>query len=218
MAVTCDLGSEADVESEEENETEEKLQGFAGMGDVICKILEKPIANNADTILCKSKKSRKRKLESRKEYAEQKDKEEKNAENREKNHVIPTRGNAQKEILLKRIATKGVVKLLNAVSAHQKLVSEKMKEERTEAGKCKVAEKVTKSDFMDLLKRNQPGKNKKESKQRENASDNKSTIKKWDVFREDFMLGSSFKDWDKIQSDNEEELQDTKENSSGEDE
>jgi len=204
-----DASIEADAESEEEeNENiDEKLQGFAGMGDVISKILEKPVTtNNENVILSKSKKSRKRKEEMKKEYVERKAKEEKLAEDREKNHVIPTRSNAPKEVHLRRIATKGVVKLLNAVAANQKLVSEKMKAERTEAGKDKVVENVTQSDFMDLLKR-KPKKNKKEPKTEpdDEEDDKKGIDKKWNVLRDDFMLGSSFKDWDKVDSEQEDE-------------
>jgi len=215
----CEVGSEADVESDDENEAEIKLQGFAGMGDVIGKILEKSIPSNTNVILCKSKKSRKRKLETKIEHDKHKEKQEKNAESREMNHVIPTRGNAQNEILLKRIATKGVVKLLNAVSTHQKTVSEKMKEERTEAGKCKVAEKVTKSDFMELLKKKPSEKQKKQVSEKQHGKEDieNGAHKKWNVLREDFMIGSSFKDWDKVNSENERESEDNDDDSSTDD-
>jgi len=208
----CEVGSEADIESDGEIDAQVKLHGLAGMGDVIGKILEKSIPSNTNVILYKSKKSRKRKLEIKKEHDEQKEKIEKKAESREMHHVVPTRGNAQKEILLKRVATRGVVKLLNAVSTHQKLVSEKTKEERTEAGKCKAAEKVTKSDFMELLRKKPSEKQRRKKVSEDEIKDEvkeeeeeSSTNKKWDVLREDFMIGSSFKDWDKIQSENENE-------------
>jgi len=218
-----EVGSEADIESDGEHEEEVKLHGLAGMGDVIGKILEKSIPSNTNVILYKSKKSRKRKLELKKEHDEQKEKQEKNAESKEMNHIIPTRGNAQKEILLKRVATKGVVKLLNAVSSHQKLLSEKMKEERTEAGKCKAAEKVTKSDFMELLRKKPSEKQQKrkvseDPEIKEEEEEESSANKKWNVLREDFMIGSSFKDWDKVQSENENDESDGDEDSSTDDE
>jgi len=221
LSEICDVGAEADAEadaeSEEDNEDDgERLHGFAGMGDVISKILEKPITNNDNVILCKSKKSKKRKLVIKKELVDKKAKEEKLAENREMNHAIPSRGNAPHEVLLRRTATKGVVKLLNAVAANQKLVSDKMKEEKTEAGKCKAAEKITQSDFMDLLKR-KPTKNKKIVTKTESEDNvDKDNKKKWDVLRDDFMLGGSFKDWDKVDSDEENISQ--KDNSSSDDE
>merc|ERR1740124_965183 len=93
-----EMVSDADVESDGDDSDAEtdKLQGFAGMGDLINKILEEPLTNNSDTILCKSKKSLKRKLEIKKEHLEYKEKEQKVAELRELNHVVPVRGNAQR--------------------------------------------------------------------------------------------------------------------------
>lgn len=218
LSEETDVGTEADAESEEDDEyMDEKLQGFAGMGDVISKILEKPITSNDNVILCKSKKSQKRKLEIKKEFSEKKAKEEKLAENREMNHVIPTHGKAPQEVLLRRIATKGVVKLLNAVAANQKLVSDKMKEEKTEAGKCKAADKIKQSDFMDLLKK-KPTKSKKTLPKTEPEDIDEKSQKKWDVLRDDFMIGSSFKDWDKVNSDEEKESQNQDDNDSSSDE
>jgi len=211
--------TEADVESDgDDNDEPEdvKLQGFAGMGDVIGKILDKELdTNNTNVVLCKSKKSKKRKLEVKQEHLAHKEKEKKLAESRELNHVLPTRGNAPKEAALKRIATRGVVKLLNAVSQHQKNVSEKMKEEKTEAGKDRVESKVAKpSNFMELLKRKRPeeGKKKKakgvgkeEIKEEEEEEEENA---KWKVLREDFMMGSSMKDWDKVESGKDEDSED----------
>merc|ERR1712142_692521 len=185
------------------------------MGDVIGKILDKSIdTHNTNIVLCKSRKSKKRKLDAKQEHLARKEKELKLAESRELNHVVPTRGNAQKEVLLKRIATKGVVKLLNAVSQHQKNVSEKMKEERTEAGKDKVESKVAKpSNFMELLMKKKPEQVKKKKMKtigkdevkEEEEEEEEGDAKKWKVLREDFMLGSSMKDWDKIESSKEDD-------------
>jgi len=213
--------NEADVESDDGEEAPEediKLQGFAGMGDVIGKILDKSLPTATNVVLCKSKKSKKRKLDAKEEQIARKEKESKLAASRELNHVVPTRGSAPKEAALKRVATRGVVKLLNAVSQHQKNVSEKMKEERTEAGKDKVVEKVAKpSNFMELLKKKKPnttmeeGEKKKKKKKMSTKEESEDEIKeeeeeeegkKWSVLREDFMMGSSMKDWDKIESGN----------------
>ncbi|XP_057290076.1 RRP15-like protein [Hydractinia symbiolongicarpus] len=204
-----DGGIDADIESDD-GDNNVKNHGMVAMGDIISKILAKPLPESVPAILSKSKKSQKRKLEMREELLIKKDKAEERLEKREKNHVLPTRSNAQKEVLLKRIATKGVVKLFNAVSAHQKLVSEKMKEAKTEARKSKAVETVTKSSFMDLLKTN---KDKKKSEE-ENSKENDKQNKKWDVLRDDFMLGASMKDWDKT---NENEVQEEKEASDSED-
>lgn len=209
----CDSATEADVENDSENEQEEtteKLQSFPAMGDVISKILEKELSSD-NVILSKSKKSKKRKLEVEKEKEEQKEKQEKNKEVRELNHVVLSPGkSAPKEVILKRVATKGMVKLLNAVSEHQKTMSKKMKKEKTEAGKDKVAATVKKSDFMDLLRKPVVEKKKKKNEEKEKGDgdgeeDGEERSKKWEVLREDFMLGSTMKDWDKLDSADEEE-------------
>jgi len=213
--------TEADDEDEGENDGEDegddpvkglKLSGLAGMGDVISKILDKDVPASTNVVLCKSKKSRKRKEEVKAEYVSRKEKEAKHAASRELNHVVPTRGgNAQKEVSLKRVATRGVVKLLNAVSQHQKNVSEKMKEERTQGAKDKVVEKVNKpSNFMELLKKNPVEKKKKKKMdpkaevKEEEEEEEEEGGQKWSVLRDDFMLGSTMKDWDKLESGDDE--------------
>jgi len=197
--------SDADVESGSDQEQPDNKHGMAAMGDIISKILEKSISSS-DTILCKSQKSKKRKLEMKEEINAKKEKDEDRKEHREKNHVIPTRSNAQKEVLLKRIATKGVVKLFNAVTTHQKAVSEKMKVAKTESKKTKVEKDVSKSTFMDLLKSKQNvNKNVQKDLKQADGKDENEPSKKWDVLRDDFMMGASMKDWDKDDGDENEE-------------
>jgi len=218
-----DEDTEADDEDEGDDEDDDegddivaedlKLPGLAGMGDVIGKILDKEVPASTNVVLCKSKKSRKRKEEAKAEYVSRKEKEVKLAASRELNHVVPTRGgNAHAEVALKRVATRGVVKLLNAVSQHQKNVSDKMKEERTQGGKDKVVDKVNKpSNFMELLKKNPVEKKKKrkldpkaEVKEEEEGEEEEVGGQKWSVLRDDFMLGSTMKDWDKLESGDDE--------------
>ena len=74
-------------------------------------------------------------------------------EKREINHVLPIEINdVPKEARLRRIGTKGVVMLFNAVSKHQKQKAEKMKTAKTEGEKIKVEKSMKKSSFMDMLK------------------------------------------------------------------
>ncbi|XP_065647192.1 RRP15-like protein isoform X2 [Hydra vulgaris] len=193
--MVVELNNESDVQDDGDDEDadncESKKQGMAGMADIINKILEKPISNNKqDGILSKSKKSKKRKTEIKEKILEKKKKIEERTLVKEKCHVIPTRSNAQREILLKKIATKGVVKLFNAVNAHQKTMSEKMKDANTESKKEKAATSASKSTFMDLLT--------KKSQVSDNVDNaNTNTPSKWQVLRDDFMLDASMKDWDK---------------------
>ena len=218
---------DADIESDGNSEDEtEQQQGLAGMSDVISKILEKSLAPEKDAVLAKCKRSTKRKSEIQEERVLKKEKRDAKKAILDKNHVIPTRSNAHTEVLLRKIATKGVVKLFNAVSAHQKSMSEKMKEAKTEARKSKAIEGVSKSSFLDFLKKDGEDKakvkveNKKTVTKQEVSSEDDASEEEgkssWNVLRDDFMMGAKFKDWDK--DDAEEEESDTNHMSSDEDE
>jgi len=173
-----------------------------GMNDVISKILEKSQPENKTIILSKSKKTKRKRSELKEELTAKKEKLEQKHEEKEKGHTIPTRSNAQNEVLLKRIATKGVVKLFNAVNTHQKTMSSEMKDIKTEAKKEKKAKVIdTKSNFMDLLKKKETLKeNKNQSKKSaidSNGEEENTPSEGWKVFRDDFMMGASMKAWDK---------------------
>jgi len=174
-----------------------------GMNDVISKILEKSQPENKTIILSKSKKTKRKRSELKEELTAKKEKLEQKHEEKEKGHTIPTRSNAQNEVLLKRIATKGVVKLFNAVNTHQKTMSSEMKDIKTEAKKEKKAKVIdTKSNFMDLLKKKETLKeNKNQSKKKSaidsNGEEENTPSEGWKVFRDDFMMGASMKAWDK---------------------
>jgi len=201
-----DSGDDADQSDADEDETpsndskdDNKLQGMAGMADVISKILGKTLPQEKDVVLSKCKQSKKRKTDIKEEFENKKTLREKKSDALELNHVLPTRSNAQNEILLRKIATKGVVKLFNAVSAHQKKLTEKLDDAKTEARKSKAADRITKDSFLDMLTDSTKSKS---SYVKNEAVKNEETEKPaWAVLQDNFMMSSRMKDWDKEDGD-----------------
>ncbi|XP_078354981.1 RRP15-like protein [Oculina patagonica] len=118
----------------------------------------------------------------------------------EKDHVKPDGSTMDYEKNLARIATRGVVKLFNAVSKHQKEMESKLQSAPTEAKKSKVVESMSKSAFLDMLKsssdKDRTQEINKEEKTEANdrsATDNSS----WNILRDDFMMGAKMKDWNR---------------------
>ncbi|XP_059053341.1 RRP15-like protein [Achroia grisella] len=102
-----------------------------------------------------------------------------------------------RERLLSKIATKGVVQLFNAVRNQQKSLDQEMnRKDLPETKKEKIIKKFDKRAFLDTLM----GQTKsivvdevtKTSDVKE--EDNKP---KWNALRDDFMMGAKMKDWDK---------------------
>eukprot|EP00795_Rhopilema_esculentum_P011552 gene11552-21786_t len=178
MAVTEDhmdplSGDEADVEDEErideaskEDEADAKKKNIAGMNDVISKILGKAIKEDEmGVVLSKYKEGKKRKQEKEEEDAAKKARVKTKTEFREKNHVVPDRSNAEKEVALRKIGTKGVI------------------------------DSMSKTSFLDMLKTNSSSK--KALKMQEETMAAGKEAPAWDILRDDFMMGSKMKDWDK---------------------
>ncbi|CAB4018229.1 RRP15 [Paramuricea clavata] len=168
----------------------------------MARILTKQLPDNKPAVLIKYKKAEREKKRKHEENAKQKIISQEKHQTREQNHVKPAPSNDEKERALKRTATRGVVKLFNAVNKHQKELDAKLKTAPTEAKKAKVLKSVSKSSFLDMLKSNS-----NEAVQRgddENVNDDKAS--RWNILREDFMMGGKMKDWDKdddIEYDNE---------------
>jgi len=103
----------------------------------------------------------------------------------------------EQERMHKRVATRGVVALFNAISQHQKTVAA-----ATPTEKKKDTKKMTKYDFLDMVK------SKAAAKAAENLNDEaedskpKSTDGKWNALQDDFMLNPK-KNWDQESSSEE---------------
>jgi Cobalamin biosynthesis protein CobT (nicotinate-mononucleotide:5, 6-dimethylbenzimidazole phosphoribosyltransferase) len=195
-------------DGDSEGDEPESKHGLEAMGDVISKILNKKVDSTSNIVLSKSKNTHKRNAQLKEEIKSKKAKTELLYKQREKNHVLPIEKNdAPKEARLRRIGTKGVVMLFNAVSAHQKSKAEKMKTAKTEGHKAKVEKSMKKSTFMDMLKtdkKKSPKLIKKKSLNDDHdlSEENEEPAKtNWNVLKSDFMLGSSLKHWDRDEND-----------------
>ncbi|CAG2235533.1 unnamed protein product [Mytilus edulis] len=188
---------------EEEIETDSKK----GLADAMAKILSKSVPLHKQVILAKG--TTDRKLERKR-----KKKEEEDDEKHEDKTSLEKKSYGNK---WRRIAQRGVVQLFNAVRKQQKILKEQLDDAGpTEAKKSKALGKMTKGKFLDLLKgqtvanvSNQRMNMKTEIKQENESDEEGSNKKKWDILRDDYMMGAKMKDWDKEsdsenpQSDNE---------------
>ncbi|XP_045502561.1 RRP15-like protein [Colias croceus] len=102
-----------------------------------------------------------------------------------------------RERLLTKIATKGVVQLFNAVRNQQKSFEKELNNDVTETKKEKILKKFDKRTFLDTLMGQTKSvivdENTKTFKDEVKAED----TPKWNALRDDFMMGAKMKDWDK---------------------
>ncbi|CAH4036889.1 unnamed protein product [Pieris brassicae] len=102
-----------------------------------------------------------------------------------------------RERLLAKIATKGVVQLFNAVRNQQKTFEKELNSDVTETKREKVLKKFDKRSFLDSLMGQT-----KSIVVDESTKSTKEEVKteekpKWNALRDDFMMGAKMKDWDK---------------------
>ncbi|XP_046862492.1 RRP15-like protein isoform X2 [Xenia sp. Carnegie-2017] len=150
-------GANNPINYENKNSNEDDIKsgtkdGNPGWADAMARILTKQIPEDKPVVLSKYKKVETERKQKQEEILKQKLITQEKHEAREKNHVKPAPSNDEKERNLKRIATKGVVKLFNAVNKHQEDLDVKLKSAPTEAKKVKVMKSVSKSSFLDMLK------------------------------------------------------------------
>ncbi|XP_028170405.1 RRP15-like protein [Ostrinia furnacalis] len=104
-----------------------------------------------------------------------------------------------RERLLSKIATKGVVQLFNAVRNQQKSLDTQLdRNDLSEHKKEKILKKFDKRAFLDTLMGQTKSvivdKETKPPKDEVKAEDEKP---RWNALRDDFMMGAKMKDWDK---------------------
>ncbi|XP_073702874.1 RRP15-like protein isoform X2 [Garra rufa] len=199
-----DEGTDVEDSGDEDGKSDEEQNGDAdenpnaGWAEAMAKILGKKTPDSKPSILLKNKELDKIKEKEKKERLEIRKKIDKKRtwENmcREKPDVVRDK---EHEKNLQKIATRGVVQLFNAVKKHQKDVDEKIKEVGgSERKKSKILSSVSKKDFIDVLRGTDVAYKptiKKEKLPVEVKEENPS----WSVLRDDFMMGTSMKDWDK---------------------
>ena len=126
----------------------------------------------------------------------------------EKDLVVPTLKTGNYEKALRKIATRGVVTLFNAIRTHQKA---KEDDSSSKKGKKRKRKEVSssKAKFLEMLKqqkKNGGGKNLKlggevsvaSSSRMEEEREEEKKGEGWDVLRDDMLMGAKMKDWDKL--------------------
>lgn len=181
-----------------------------GWADAMARILFKNLPEGKPAVLAKCKEIDKRKAEIKEEKVLKKLKNQERQVVYEKGRVKPTGSTLDYEKTLAGIATRGVVKLFNAVSKHQKEMESRLKEAPTEAKKSKVVESMSKSAFLSMLKSSSE---KPKSKDQPNmkASDLtsvESAPSTWNILRDDFMMGAKMRDWNRDEQQKQKEDED----------
>nr|ABK23618.1 unknown [Picea sitchensis] len=205
-------GSSEDESSGSDGETRvvQFAEGSNGFRAAFSRIMEKKVADDAlGPVLSAHKKLIAKKLDEEAEFKVKSEAKKEKRLLREKGHVKPEIFFDAKEKSLIRLATKGVVKLFNAVSKAQ---SVQASFDVSKAKDAKAARKESKAAFLSELRReNRPNSFKPgqfssikahsipvmEAKNGQKDATNESG---WAALRDDFMLTSSkLKDWDKMQ-------------------
>jgi len=115
----------------------------------------------------------------------------------EKDRVIPDYTTFEYEKKLRKLATRGVVKLFNAIKAAQ----EKSNEVHTLVTNKKPKVEVAKKSFMDMLQES----NKQKTSSNEKTTNNDNSESKepaWNVFSDNYGMNATIKDWDKEEDNN----------------
>lgn len=227
---------ESGSSGEDSDAEEERARGTAGMANAMARILgvPTPAAGTQSVILSKTKTPLQRLAE--KEKQEDKELKEKRRANRERNLAalyvplsVATTGTVvasdgvsgsllvqelEQERIHRRVATRGVVALFNAIAQHQKKVTKPEAPTTVSASKSKAeVKKLTKHGFLDMIKSTAASKQEKISadKPDQAATDASKSKPQWNALKDDFMLNSK-KNWDQASSGEEDENEEGDEN------
>lgn len=210
------------IEKEFEDDIKSDAGGNSGWADAMRKILQTKKPKRKKTIvLSKAKKlcdtKEKEDKESslfdiekvKEEVKEIKEKEDVVKKPKEKKlgiRVKPSIMDRERERTLQKIATKGVVQLFNAVKQQQGEINKKLSEAGPlERKREQVLRSIDKTKFLDVLMggsksisvdndvKNEEQENKKLEKKKDKET--------WSVLREDFVMGTKLKDWDRKEQD-----------------
>ncbi|KAJ2953399.1 hypothetical protein O0L34_g989 [Tuta absoluta] len=216
--------AEADVESSSDDDGSESDSGALmtneGWADAVTKVLGSTKPKNKKTlVLSRAKKHSeivKKEKEEKPEFeviGECKDvkpvkkeepgsgepavKKKKTEKEKSKIRLKPNILEKDRERILNKIATKGVVQLFNAVRNQQKTLEKEMSEDLTETKKEKILKKFDKRTFLDSLMGNTKSVIVDEAKKLKSETKTEDDAPKWSALRDDFMMGAKMKDWDK---------------------
>lgn len=213
------------IEKEFEDDIKSDAGGNSGWADAMRKILQTKKPKRKKTIvlskakrLCDIKEKEDKEssldIEKIKEEVKEEIKEEKDVvkkpQLKEKKlgiRVKPSIMDRERERTLQKIATKGVVQLFNAVKQQQGEINKKLSEAGPlERKREQVLRSIDKTKFLDVLMggsksipvdnddlKNEEQENKKLEKKKDKET--------WSVLREDFVMGTKLKDWDRKEQD-----------------
>lgn len=210
------------IEKEFEDDIKSDAGGNSGWADAMRKILQTKKPKRKKTIvlskakkLCdtKEKEDKESSLfdiekvkEEVKEIKEEEDVVKKPKEKKLGIRVKPSIMDRERERTLQKIATKGVIQLFNAVKQQQGEINKKLSEAGPlERKREQVLRSIDKTKFLDVLMggsksisvdndvKNEEQENKKLEKKKDKET--------WSVLREDFVMGTKLKDWDRKEQD-----------------
>lgn len=119
--------------------------------------------------------------------------------------VKPASMDRERERSFKRIATKGVVQLFNAVRSQQRdLVNRLEKAGPLDHKRDEVLNNINKKQFLDMLMGGKQAKSENIDnavKNEKNPQDGESKPSQWSVLRDDFMTSKKLKHWDQEDDD-----------------
>ena len=205
-----------DGESELDDDDDDEYDGIkSSVAGAMASVLGKAVEEEGAPILLKDRTTDKRVLEEKEERRAKRQRREEKREKRERGHEPkPNVLVKDHERKLLKIATKGMVKLFNAVSKHQKEVSAVVDGAGpSHVQQEKAVSSLKKKDFVDMLKK-APSTGPEGSGLigDKKVSDQQ---KGWGVLNDKYMMDSKQKDWDKEDNeDSEEDLEVQKESAS----
>lgn len=120
--------------------------------------------------------------------------------------VKPSIMDREREKTLQKIATKGVIQLFNAVKQQQGEINKKLSEAGPlERKREQVLRSIDKTKFLDVLmggsKSISVDNDVKNEEQENEKLEKKKDKETWNVLREDFVMGTKLKDWDRKEQD-----------------
>jgi len=180
-------------DDDDENEKNTDAQGRnIALASVMSRILNTD--TNEKPILAKAKEIEQKIEDEKLDYKARKALTAERKKLEEKDRVIPDYTTFEYEKKLRKLATRGVVKLFNAIKTAQ----EKSNEVHTLVTNKKPKVEVAKKSFMDMLQETNKQKSANEKASDNNNNDNsESKEPAWNVFSDNYGMNASIKDWDK---------------------
>jgi len=185
-----------EMSDDDENEKNTDAQGRnIALASVMSRILH--TETNEKPILAKAKEIEQKIEDEKLDYKARKALTAERKKLEEKDRVIPDYTTFEYEKKLRKLATRGVVKLFNAIKTAQ----EKSNEVHTLVTNKKPKVEVAKKSFMDMLQ--ETNKQKSSTKELSNKENSESKEPTWNVFSDNYGMNASIKDWDKEEEEKE---------------